>query len=189
MRTITAVLHSTSPYSPSRYHNVDKLDKESAADYDLRTWREHCTYDDDGIVSIPGMAIKMALDGAAKKLKERVPGKGQKEWSGYFLSGVIPAQQHFSLGVHKDSVEFIDIWANADGVRGSGKRVMRRFPLLPKWQSSISLDVIDDSIPSALVEKYLDESGRLVGIGRFRPEKGGFNGRFRVESVKWKNGK
>lgn len=188
MRTITAKIEGTAPYSPSRYHNVEKLKKESHADYDLRTWREHCTYDENGIVAIPAMAIKMSLDSAAFKLKERVPGKGAKEWAGYFVSGVIPAAQHFSLDVHKDKVDFIDIWANADGKRGGSKRVMRRYPIVPKWKSTIVLDVIDDSIPTELVEKYLIETGNLIGIGRFRPEKGGFNGRFVVKSVKWSNG-
>lgn len=185
MRTFIAKLKSNSPYSPSRYHNVDKLPKESAAAYDLRTWREHCTFDDKGIVAIPAMAIKMAIDGAASKLKERVPGKGTKEWAGYFLSGVIPAAQHYSLGIRKDDVDFIDIWANADGRRGSGKRVMRRYPLIPSWQATIVLDITDDSIPEELVEKYLDEAGKLIGVGRFRPQNGGFNGRFTIESVKW----
>jgi hypothetical protein len=188
MRTITAKIEGTAPYSPSRYHNAEKLKKESHADYDLRTWREHCTYDEKGIVAIPAMAIKMALDGAAFKLKERVPGKGAKEWSGYFVSGVIPAAQHYSLGVHKDEVDFIDIWANADGRRGGSKRVMRRYPIITNWKATIDLDLIDDSIPTELVEKYLGETGNLIGIGRFRPEKGGFNGRFAVKSVKWSNG-
>lgn len=187
MRICTAVLQSTSPYSQSRYHNSEKLsDKESAAEYGLRTWREQCTFDEAGIIAIPAMAIKMGLDSTARKLKERVPGKGTKTWIDYFVGGVIPGAQHFTIGLPKDKVDFIDIWANADGIRGSGKRVMRRFPIIPKWKSEIVLDIVDDSIPSPLIEKYLSECGKLIGIGRFRPEKGGFNGRFEVLSVKWK---
>ena len=185
MRVITATLESSSPYSQSRYHNTDKLAKESAADYNLRTWKNQCTLDSNGMVAIPAMALKMALDSTAKKLKERVPGKGTKTWIDYFVGGVIPGAQSFSLNIPVDSVDCIDIWANADGVRGSGKRVMRRFPLIPKWKADIVLDVVDDSLPTDLVERYLSEAGKLIGIGRFRPEKGGFNGRFTVKSVKW----
>ena len=201
MRVITATLESSSSYSQSRYHNTDKLAKESAADYNLRTWKNQCTLDSNGMVAIPAMAIKMALDSTAKKLKERVPGKGIKTWIDYFVGGVIPGAQSFSLNIlvdsadgsgkqvmqnlPVDSVDCIDIWANADGVRGSGKRVMRRFPLIPKWKADIVLDVVDDSLPTDLVERYLSEAGKLIGIGRFRPEKGGFNGRFTVKSVKW----
>jgi hypothetical protein len=187
MRTITAVLKSTSPYSQSRYHGIPKGEKEPPADHNLRTWREQCTTNEEGVICIPGMAIKMALDATAKKLKERVPGKGLKTYTDYFVGGVIPGDIMFPVGVKKDEVDFIDIWANADGVRGSGKRVMRRFPLLPSWEATVSLEVIDDSIPSAVLERYLSEAGKLIGIGRFRPEKGGFNGRFSVKSVKWTN--
>jgi len=187
MRIITAKLEGTTPYSQSRKydHTCPKKDKESAADYDLRTWRERCTTNDDGIVCIPGMAIKMALDATAKKLKEKVPGKGAKTWIDYVIGGVVPSDLMFPIGVSKDKVDFIDIWANADGVRGSGKRVMRRFPIIKKWSCTISLDVLDNSLPADLIERYLGEAGLIVGIGRFRPEKGGMNGRFRVKSVKW----
>lgn len=185
MRTITAVLKSTAPYSQSRYHNVPKQEKETAADYNERTWREQCTVNEQGVVSIPGMAIKMALDSAAKKLKERVPGKGTKTYIDYIIGGVAPSDQMFPIGVKKDEVAYIDIWANADGRRGSGKRVMRRFPLIPQWEAKVSLDILDDSIPQPIVERYLSEAGKMVGIGRFRPEVGGFNGRFEVKSVKW----
>ena len=185
MRTLVAILKSTAPYSQSRKHFISKKDKESEADYDMRTWRDKCTADDNGVVCIPGMAIKMALDATAKKLKERIPGKGTKTYIDYFVGGVIPTEIMFPIGIKKENVDFIDIWANADGVRGSGKRVMRRFPLVPKWEAQISIDVIDDTIPKDIIERYLAETGKIVGVGRFRPEKGGFNGRFMVKSVKW----
>lgn len=188
MRIVTAKLEGAGSYSQSRYyeHAHPKNDKESAAEYDLRTWRERCTTNDKGIVCIPGMAIKMALDAVAKKLKDRVPGKGAKEWSSYIIGGVVPSEQNFPIGIHKDKVDFIDIWANADGIRGSGKRVMRRFPIIHSpWSANISLDVLDNSLPADLIERYLHEAGMIVGIGRFRPEKGGMNGRFRVKAFKW----
>lgn len=187
MRTVTAKLTGTSPYSQSRYytHAVPKKDKENAADYDMRTWRERCTVNDKGIVCIPGMGIKMAIDAAAKKLKEKVPGKGAKTWVDFVVGGIVPAELMFPIGVSKDKVDYIDVWANADGIRGSGKRVMRRFPIVLKWSAIISLDVIDNSLPTDLAERYLAEAGMIVGIGRFRPEKGGMNGRFRVSDVKW----
>jgi len=188
MRKVTATLVGRSPYSPSRYHGTPKLNKENALDYSHRTWREHCTYEKGtdketgesiNIIAIPAMAIKMGLDTAAGKLKDKA--KGRKEWTSYFVSGVAPAEQCFSLGIDLSTIDFIDIWANSDGVRGSGKRVMRRYPVIPKWSAPISLDILDDSIPEDVIERYLTEAGNLVGIGRFRPEKGGFNGRFLVE--------
>jgi hypothetical protein len=188
MRTMTAKIEGTSPYSQSRYYDyaVPAKDKENRADYDLRNWREHCTVNKDDIICIPGMALKMALDATARKLKDRVPGKGTKTWIDYIVGGVVPSDQMFPIGVKKKDVNFIDIWANLDGVRGSGKRGMRRYPIIQKgWAATVSLDVIDNSLPEELIEHYLAESGLIVGIGRFRPEKGGMSGRYRVKSVKW----
>src|SRR5437660_10988105 len=98
MRTFTAVLESESPYSQSRRHDAPKLDKESADDYDQRTWREHCTTNDAGIVCIPAMACKKAIDTTAGKLGEKVPGKRGRTWAGYFRGGLIPKQVMFPLG-------------------------------------------------------------------------------------------
>lgn len=36
----------------------------------------------------------------------------------------------------------------------------------------------------AIVQRYLEEAGRLIGIGRFRPSNGGYYGRFNVETFK-----
>jgi hypothetical protein len=33
----------------------------------------------------------------------------------------------------------------------------------------------------------LTMAGMFIGIGRFRPEKGGTNGRFKIESIDWQD--
>jgi hypothetical protein len=45
--------------------------------------------------------------------------------------------------------------------------------------------ILDDIINEKVFTQVLRSCGLLVGIGRFRPEKRGFYGRFRVDSVKW----
>jgi hypothetical protein len=78
------------------------------------------------------------------------------------------------------------VFANADGVRGSGKRVFRRFPMIPAgWKAQVKFAVIDDEIPQDVFAKCLSEAGNLIGIGRFRPERGGYFGRFEVNDLKW----
>jgi hypothetical protein len=185
MRTVTLELESISPYSQSRRHEAPKLAKESADEYERRTWREKMTLDDAGNIAIPAMSVKMALDSAAKRLSEQIAGRGKKTWTNAFVSGVIPADQCYSLGIPKGKVDYIDLWCDAQGIRGGNKRVARRFPIVPKWRAPIVLDVIDDTIPEDLLERYMAEAGKFVGIGRFRPERGGFNGRFEVGKVTW----
>lgn len=187
MRICTVTLESVVPYSQSK--QVDKdvfpfLNKEKHDEYDKRLWREKSTLDDNGIVHIPAMALKMSVDEAVKRLNISVEGRGKSTYTKFFLAGQI-CEADPSLGIHKDDLDYIDIWANADGVRGSGKRVRRRFPIIQKWKTEARFAILDDIIPNAVFERALIESGRLVGIGRFRPEKGGFLGRFSVGDFRW----
>jgi len=59
MKTFVATLKSTSPLSFSRYYaqEVPKKDKESAADFEERTWRHRLHVTDDGFVLIPPFAF------------------------------------------------------------------------------------------------------------------------------------
>jgi len=193
MRIMTARIEGTAPYSQSRRydHAVPKKNKEAPDAYDQRTWREHCSVDVGGFVCIPGMSIKMAIDTAAKKLQEKVPGKGQLKWGGLVMGGVVPSDIMFRIyvgknAVKKDDIDYVDLWCDSKGMRNGKSRVMRRYPIIAKgWSADISLDITDDSLPADLLERYLREAGLIVGIGRFRPENGGMNGRFIVKRVSW----
>ncbi len=186
MRTCTVKLTSITPYSASKKVDLPFLDKESHEDYDFRTWREKATVDDDGIVCIPAMGLKMAVDEAVKRLTIVIPGKKGSTFTKFFLAGQICVDMPgVRLGIHKDELKSIDIWANADGVRGSGKRVKRRFPYIEKWSSMATFNILDDTITNEVFERAVTEAGRLVGVGRFRPEKGGLLGRFMTTDFRW----
>jgi hypothetical protein len=187
MRICSATLVSATPYSQSRAIDPDefpKKEKENAGDYDARLWREKATVNDDGIVCIPAMALKMSVDEAVKRLNLQVPGRGKSTYTKFFVAGQI-CEQDVPIGIRKDDLEPITIWANADGVRGSGKRVRRKFPYIKAWTGTARFALPDEMIPNDVFEKALVESGRLVGIGRFRPEKGGYLGRFTVSAFNW----
>lgn len=184
MRTVTVILESTAPYSQSRMHDTPKLDKERPDDYEVRTWREKTTCNADGIIEIPAMGLKQALDRAAKVIGEQIPGKGKATYTKFFTSGVL-CTGNVSLGVHKDEVAGQTINANSDGVRGSGKRVKRTFPVIPAWKGTAEFIILDDTITPEVFERTLRTAGQIVGIGRFRPENGGLNGRFKVVQFAW----
>jgi len=207
MYQVDFVIEGMAPYSQSRMHQLPQLEKESAADYDVRTWLDKATFV-DGQMHIPHMAVKQALDAVARYLSEKIKGKGNATYSKHFRSGVLlfdplpltsgglPILRDGTPLVAKDGspvmddegqpalVHFIQpcvINANADGVRGSGKRVMRRFPqIYPPWEAVGSLHVADYVITPELLARYLEAAGQFIGLGRFRPENGGSNGRFKV---------
>jgi hypothetical protein len=189
MRTCFVSFEGRTPYSPSKAVDPDlvpKLDKEKPDEYDKRTWRHKATVDTAGNVCIPAMAFKMAVDEAVKRLALQVPGRGKTTYTKFFVAGQI-CDGDVPIGAHIDDVPPIVIWANADGVRGSGKRVKRAFPYIEKWKGTANFQILDDAIPNAIFEKAIVEAGRLIGIGRFRPEKGGFLGRFSVTAMTWKD--
>lgn len=174
-------------YSTSRMIDIEKFpkkEKEDAGGYDKRLWREKATYTPDGIICIPSMALKQAVDEAIKRLNIGIAGRGKSTYTKFFVAGQICAHD-VPLGIHKDDLEYVDIIANSDGIRGSGKRVNRRFPVVYNWKGVAEFHILDDVIPNEVFEKGITEAGRLVGIGRFRPEKGGFNGRFEVDRIDW----
>ncbi len=177
-------LVSTAPYSQSRQHGTPELPKEGKDAYEQRTWREKCTTDASGIICIPAMGFKQALDDVAKMMSVQIPGKGKATYTKHFKSGVI-CESDVSIGVHKDDVAPITISANSDGIRGSGKRVPRTFPQVPSWKGTVRFAVLDDTITQDIFEKYVEEAGRFIGVGRFRPQNGGLNGRFKPVAFRW----
>ena len=63
-------------------------------------------------------------------------------------------------------------------------RIMRSRPVFKKWQLEFELEIDEMEVPNDVVKEILEYSGKRVGIGDFRPEKGGSFGRFEVS--KWK---
>lgn len=184
MKTVEVEIHGVSPYSQSRMHETPKLEKERPDDYEQRTWREKCNTDDAGNVVVPAMAFKQALDAVAKRLGEQIPGKGKSTYTKHFLGGVI-CEEDMRIGWMKDTIPMIRLKQNADGVRGSGKVVMRNFPQAPTWGGVARFAILDDMVTKAVFERHMIEAGRFIGIGRFRPEKGGLNGRWQVKGFRW----
>lgn len=183
-KTAICTLAAVSPYSQSRAHETPKKEKEAPDAYEQRTWREKAHFNDKGEVYIPPMSFKMALDAAAKYLSIQVPGKGKATYTKHFASGCL-VMDPVMLGISKDDLVADRIHANADGVRGSGKRVWRYFPRVDEWQADVEFHVYDDAITKDVFDKVLTEAGRFIGVGRFRPQNGGFYGRFAVEQIKW----
>jgi len=186
LKLATATLVSTAPYSQSRSYDreIERLPRETADAYEQRTWRNKCHTLPDGKVFIPPMAFKMAVDNAAKMLGRQIPGKGKSTYTKFFLSGVL-VMTPVVLPLTKDETKLDMIYANSDGVRGSGKRVWRNFPRVDEWQADVPFHVLADEITPDVFEEHLKQAGAFVGIGRFRPQSGGFYGRFEVKKIDW----
>lgn len=88
------------------------------------------------------------------------------------------------LDVNKQDVDGEWLFVPADGKRGSGKRVEKRFPVIPAgWIATFTVYVLDDIITKDVLVEHVGAAGKFIGIGRFRPRNNGFYGRFAVEKV------
>jgi hypothetical protein len=187
MKTFVATLKSTSPICFGRYYaqDVPKKDKESAADYEERTWRDRLHTAEDGRVFIPPFAFKNCLDSAAKYVGKQIPGKRRSTYYKHFTSGVLVLDP-LILPLKKGDVRGEWRHVPADGMPGGSKRVMKCFPVIPKWEGTVEIQVLDDTVTSEVLEEHLVQAGQFVGLGSFRPEKRGFLGRFRLVNLREK---
>ena len=180
-------LESVAPLSMSRhYTNPEKTAKETAADYEKRTWRERLHYDEKGVVFIPPMPFKLSLAEAAAFLSQKIPGKRNATYTKHFEAGIL-VLQGIVLGIKKDDVQGEWLFVPSDGKRGGGSRVDKCFPVIPKWSGTVTYHVLDATITREVFEQHLRESGNFIGIGRFRPRNNGYYGRFKVSSIEWKS--
>jgi hypothetical protein len=184
MHVAMAVLSSVSAYSQSKVIMTEKPDKETHKDFEARIWRERLHIDDKGQVFIPPMSFKNCIAEVAKFLAIQIPGKGKSTYTKHFEAGVLVVEP-LVLPLRKDDVQGEWLHVPSDGRRGGTSRVWKCFPVIPKWSGKVTFHVLDDTITLDVFRKHLEEAGKFIGIGRFRPRNNGFYGRFSVDDVKW----
>ncbi|WP_438396411.1 hypothetical protein [Caballeronia sp. DA-9] len=185
MKTAIATIKGVSPYSQSKHYSTEKLPKELAKDYEARTWRDRLHAGEDGTVFIPPMSFKNCLSEAAKFLSIQIPGKGKATFTKHIEAGVLVTDA-LQLNIKKEDVAGEWLFVPADGVRGSGKRVEKCFPVIHQWGGDVTFHVLDETVTEDVFRHILEQAGAFIGLGRFRPRNNGFYGRFKVEGLKWK---
>jgi len=183
MKTIKAHLKSISPISQGRWYRVEKLNKESSADYEKRTWRERLHTNSEGYVIIPQNMLKNCLANAATYSSRQIPGKGKATYTKHIKAGTL-CTEGITLPVKKEDVPGEWIAVPSDGKAGGGKRVEKCFPVIQEWEGDAEFEIYDDTVTPEVFEECLREAGRFVGLGRFRPLNNGYYGRFTVEKFK-----
>ncbi len=117
----------------------------------------------------------------------KVPGVsgGKATFTKLFRQGIV-AYGPFALTNHKGKeytikdVQPKPLSVPSDGKRGGPKRVVRWFPFLTEWQTTIEISVLDERITDEITREHLQAVGMFIGFGSMRVENGGLNGRFEV---------
>lgn len=190
MRKATLHVTGLALYSQSRCHGTEKLNKESPADYEARTWREKAHYHDDGNMVIPALAFKNAIAEAAKYLSIQIPGKGKSTYTKHFEAGITVLDDALiTIGgktITRETIVGDTLHVPSDGKRGGGSRVFRTFPTLPKgWEATIEFIIMDDVITQEIFQHHITQAGQLIGVGSFRVRNNGVRGRFKSTITEW----
>lgn len=180
-------IEGLAPLSQSRQHTAPKLEGEKLDDYDLRTWRDKLNVSPrTKTIVIPQHGMHQALMAACKYSSKQIPGQGKKTWTAKFTTGIMIAEE-IDTGISPDKAEMISLSVSANGMRGAGKRVTRHFPMLYEWSAKMEVMILDPIITEPIFTEMLTIAGMSIGVGRFRPEVGGHNGRFKIASIDWQD--
>lgn len=159
-------------------------------DYSLE-WMETMYANADGLLCQPANHIEGALVKAAASFK--VKGKGGKSWKDairaycYVMPDEIP---HIWNGAYVTAPTADLLIHPTDNLCVNIMRVVvqrsavarSRLMLATGWELAFTMEIIEDQLRPDVLQAVLNEAGRAVGIGDFRPRYGRFETiRFTVE--------
>lgn len=184
VKTVTTYLRSTSVYSQGKAIQTTRNPNEAHDEHDERCWRERIHTTHDGRVFLPPLAFKNAVVSVSRLLNDKIPGKRNQTYSKQFECGVI-VPEGITLDLKVADVESERLFVPSDGKKGGGTRVFRRFPLIREWEGMLTWHVTAPAITKDVFYRYVEASGLLIGVGRFRVERGGYYGQFSLEEMDW----
>lgn len=135
--------------------------------------------DEKGVLYIPAANIYSCIIQAGKFTKL---GKSKVTTT---KSSLIPAAMVINEMVCSLNTKDFEVDSRSVVIPSTGGRIMAHRPRLDEWETSFSIDLFDEDILSAdIVRMVIDDAGRKVGLGDFRPDRKGPFGRFVVTN--WK---
>ena len=135
--------------------------------------------DEKGVLYIPSANVYAAIIQAGKFMKL---GKSKVTTT---KSSLIPAAMVINEMVCSLNTKDFEVDSRSVVIPSTGGRIMAHRPRLDEWKLSFSIDLFDEDILSAdIVRMVIDDAGRKIGLGDFRPDRKGPFGRFVVTN--WK---
>ena len=127
--------------------------------------------DEDNVIYQPAEHIESCLREAAKQFK--ISGKRGATYSKLVGSTI---EVRPSAIPHK----YIEYEIDARPVVVQRARIIRYRPRFDKWALDFEIVALDDQLDKSVIKEILDYAGIYVGIGDFRPGRGGKYGKFMV---------
>lgn len=186
---IAVTIEGITPLLMNRFHEDAEVAVSSGTRTSIRgargTPREQAEAkaykDGDGNLFIPGANIFACLVAAGSFHKSgRVKITTQK-------SSLIPAGLSVIELVCPMNTKDWECDSRSVVIPSTGGRVMCHRPRLDKWKTTFTLDVDTDMFDPKFIRLLVDDAGKKIGLGDYRPARKGPFGRFMVSS--WEVGK
>jgi len=196
MKTISITIEGTTAYLMHRFGEQAEVDgakqtrRIAIQEEEPRKAAERVSYRDaEQNLYFPGAAIARLLREAGGAHKQ----KGSRKSVKYIVPAAVLVCDdtilfHQPNGKKKTKpITEFEVDSRPVTIPATKGRIMRHRPKLPTWAATFTIEIADDMLPVEVVHQLLEEGGRGIGIGDFRPEKGGPFGRFRVVSFRASN--
>jgi hypothetical protein len=137
----------------------------------------------DGTLYVPAQCFQRMLIEAGKPHKQR-SSRSSLRW--VVPAAVIVTAEAITLtdSLGRPITDF-EVDSRPVVIPATKGRVMRHRPKVEQWQATIPMEVDTDILPTAMIHQLLEEGGRRLGIGDYRPQTTGPYGRFSI--VSWED--
>lgn len=181
MKTVTVEITGTTPLLQHRFGEAAEQGKSTRrmlVQNELpRDAAERAAYRaPDGTLYLPGAAISRLLREAGGNHKQ----VGSRKSLKYIIpAAVLVPADTITLHNGKPLTDY-EVDSRPVTIPATKGRIMRHRPRLDEWQATFLLEIDEAILPVEIIHQLLTEGGTGLGLGDFRPEKGGPFGRFRV---------
>lgn len=183
MPIVSVTIKGLAPLLQHRFAEVSEQDTATRSQFVNRgTPREQaelaCYRDNGDLCYFPGQAISRMLREAGGSHKM----KGSRKSVKYIVPAavIVPEEVIHICDLTGKAVKDFEVDSRPVTIPATKGRIMRHRPRWDVWTAKFVLEIDDTVLPTELIHQLLEEGGRRIGVGDFRPEKGGPFGRFEI---------
>ena len=141
-------------------------------------WRQSLYVDEKNGVYQPASHFELSMTKAAASFK--VTGKRGKSYKDLVAANVVIDPEKILFGIENpkdlDTDADKNLYLDLRPVVIQRARVVRIRPAFkPGWELGFTINVMDDELPSGILQDILTLAGKTVGIGDYRPKFGRFS--------------
>lgn len=173
MKSFHVRLDSISPLLQHRYAGTDMPERKSIRRTGVKNWKDEANISlyqmSDGTIYQPSQHIESAMHKAAVNFK--IPGKRNKTYRDLIRTCLLIDPQAIPH-IYPD-------WKIENNGMGrpvivNRARILRYRPEFDKWALGFVMTITDDELPADVVLDILQDAGKRVGLGDYRPKFGRF---------------